>query len=136
MSEEQPKNQPVESAEPAEPVEPAASKAPTTKGKRYNPEERKEILDFIASYNKKNKRGGLKTASKKYKVSAVSISRWMKSSDKPDKKKGRKPGRKPGRKAAARVSSGDIGKTLARLGELHGQIESLQAEYDAVKKSL
>ena len=42
------------------------------KAKRYSPEERKEILDFISSHG----RGGWDAAVKKYRVTASTIAYW------------------------------------------------------------
>jgi transposase len=121
------------------------------RGKRYSKAEVSEIIAFINDHNTKNKRGGQKVASEKFGVSAVTISRWMnldgkKSADNPSKKpakRGRKPGTKNARKkstvsrAKGSVTAGkDPAATLARLGQIYQQIEALQTEYDALKKSL
>lgn len=61
-----------------------ATKTKTT-GKRYSPEERKQIIDFVHQYNTDNGRGGATTASKKYGVSLLTIGNWMKKAGSPAK---------------------------------------------------
>ena len=63
----------------------AASKAGSGTGKRYSPELRKEILDFVASAG----RGGITQAKEKWGVSYIALKRWMNGAG------AGKPGRKP-----------------------------------------
>ena len=65
-----------------------AAKVGKGTGTRYSEERKKEIVDYMKSKG----RGGLTAASKKYKVSMLSLSRWMKGPS----KSGRKPGRPVG----------------------------------------
>ena len=45
---------------------------------RYTDAQKKEIVDFVASYNAANDRGGQSEAAKKFKVSPISVGAWMK----------------------------------------------------------
>lgn len=65
-----------------------------SKGKRYTEEEKAEILKFINQVNSDNGRGGQSAASKKYGISQLTLSSWMKKAANPAAPKG-KPGRKP-----------------------------------------
>jgi hypothetical protein len=46
--------------------------------KSFSPEKRAEILAYIEKYDAKNRRGGQSAASKKFKVSRVTIINWLK----------------------------------------------------------
>ena len=64
---------------------PAAVMATTKdakKGKRYTPQEKEEILAFVAEVNSKNKRGGQKIAAEKFNISPLTISNWLKATKK------------------------------------------------------
>ena len=62
----------------------------STKNKRrYTPEEKQSVLDFIAERKTQNKRGAQKEAAERFGISTVTISSWMKASK---AKRGRKPG--------------------------------------------
>ena len=54
-----------------------ATKAPPT-GVRYSDSQKKEVVDFVAKYNAANGRGGQSAAVKKYKVTPLTISSWLK----------------------------------------------------------
>lgn len=56
-----------------------------SKGNRYTPEQKKEILDFVTSYNKEKGRGGQTKAAEKYNVSLLTIGSWIKSAGSPSK---------------------------------------------------
>ena len=61
----------------------------STKNKRrYTPEEKQSVLDFIAERKTQNKRGAQKEAAERFGISTVTISSWMKASK---AKRGRKP---------------------------------------------
>ncbi len=44
---------------------------------RYNDAQRKQILDHIASVNKQNGKGGKAAAIRRFKVTAITINRWI-----------------------------------------------------------
>lgn len=53
----------------------------STKNKRrYTPEEKQSVLDFIAERKTQNKRGAQKEAAERFGISTVTISSWMKAS--------------------------------------------------------
>lgn len=119
----------------------------TNKGRRYSAEEKQDIVNFVTEYNEKNGRGGQSAASKKFNVSPLTISSWLKSSGKAPAKKKR--GRKASKAAkgvkapAAATASGPIGKKLDQLQKLHDDIErteahlnKLRAQFDSLKSSL
>lgn len=49
-----------------------------TKGKRYSAEEKQQITDFVNTTNEAKGRGGVTAAVKKFGVSALTISTWLK----------------------------------------------------------
>lgn len=108
-----------------------STKKASSKGKRYSAAEKKEILDYVAQVNAAKGRGGQAAASKKFKISPLTISSWLKAGG---------PSAAGGGSAAA---SGPIGKKLAKLQSLHDEIartekhlSKLRAQFDALKGSL
>ena len=62
-------------------AKPAKDKKGTgQKGVRYSPEKKQEVVDFVAAYNAKNGRGGQNQAAKKFKLSVLTVSAWLKAS--------------------------------------------------------
>lgn len=47
-------------------------------GVRYSDAQKQEVVDFLVQYNSKNGRGGQSAASKKFKVTPLTISAWLK----------------------------------------------------------
>ncbi len=58
-----------------------SKKKPQT-GVRYSDEEKKKIVDFVIDYNSANGRGGQSAAMNKFKVTPLTIAKWIKSSGK------------------------------------------------------
>ena len=109
------------------------------RGSRYSADFKREVVDFVNSHNAANGRGGQSAASRKFKVSILTVSSWL-------KKGGAKV--KPGRKAAsakATTGKGDAGlaakvKSLIQLGaevrKAEANVEQLRAKYDALSASI
>ena len=55
------------------------SKKKAATGVRYSDAQKKEVVDFVIDYNNANGRGGQSVASKKFKVTPLTISAWIKS---------------------------------------------------------
>lgn len=96
---------------------------------RYTSELQAEIVQFVHDYNAKNGRAGQASASKKYGVSVLTISKWLKSSGKPAKTK--VPGRRGRPRAASPSASASTGieGTLKRMLEIQTKIDGLRAEF-------
>lgn len=47
-------------------------------GVRYSPEKKQEVVDFVLSYNAANGRGGQNQAAKKFDLSVLTVSAWLK----------------------------------------------------------
>ena len=115
----------------------------TKNRRRYTPEEKKSVLDFIAEWKTKNKRGAQKKAAEHFGISTVTISSWMKAS-KP--KRGRKPGSKkaaaPKTKPLAAAQPADLRRlaaVLEEIAELEAQtskLDTLRAEAEELKNRL
>jgi len=99
-----------------------ASKKPL-KGKRYTPEEKQSVVEFVNSHNEANGRGGVTAAVKKFGTSALTISAWVKSGG-PSMGKGRK---------GAKSSAGGRSGVLAELSKLDGVIAGKRKELDALE---
>lgn len=123
-----------------------AAKAPKSKGNtrsRYTDEQKKEVIDFVASYNVANGRGGQSKAASKFKISPITVMAWLKAAGvKASPKKGKKAAKAPKAAKAAKVSSSggidgklaallslskEIAKAEAALAQLKGKFSSLKA---------
>jgi len=145
--------------------EPKAAKAPKAakssavgpiSGKRYTPDEKKEIIEFVHQHNAEQGRGGATTAANKYGVSMLTISNWMKAAGTPatpgKKVKGGKVAKAPVEKAVkaakepSTASVSDSGPRLSVLNTLstldrqiaakRKELEVLEAEFQKAKASL
>ena len=104
---------------------------------RYNQKTKDEVVKFIQDYNSKNGRGGQSAAAKKYKITPITISSWLKKAGVKTGGKKRRATRKAGRKPRAAASAGGSkSKVLNRMVKIQSQIEALQSEYDALLKQL
>jgi len=144
------------------PKEAKAPKAPKSSavgpisGKRYTPDEKKEIINFVHQHNAEQGRGGATTAANKYGVSMLTISNWMKAAGTPatpgKKVKGGKAAKAPAAKAAKAVeepssdSGSDSGPRLSVLNTLAAldrqiaakrkELDVLEAQFQKAKASL
>lgn len=115
----------------------------SARGVRYSDKQKAEIIDFVNQVNNEKGRGGQAAASKKFKISPLTISSWLKKSG--SKKTTKKAAGKRGRPAGTSKTStsAPIGKKLAKLQSLHNQIErteadlaKLKVQFDTLKASL
>jgi hypothetical protein len=103
------------------------------KGRRYTTKEKAEIIAFVDKVNSEKGRGGQSAASKKYKISPLTISSWIRS------------GIGGGSVSVGGAGSvaGPIGKKLSKLQALHDQIGraekelgKLKSQFNALKSAL
>lgn len=117
----------------------AAKKAKSGRGgSRYTDEQKQEVVDFVASYNTANGRGGQSKAAAKFGVSPLTVMAWLKAAG--AGKVGRKAvakvakvakaskAAKPGRKPAA--AAGSFDEKLTNLLALSKEVTKAQAELD------
>ncbi|MCW1886477.1 hypothetical protein OKA04_17195 [Luteolibacter flavescens] len=104
------------------------------KGRRYSTKEKAEIIAFVDKVNAEKGRGGQSAASKKYKISPLTISSWIRSGI---------GGGTLSVAGAATAVAGPIGKKLSKLQALHDQIAKaekdlgkLKTQFNALKSAL
>jgi transposase-like protein len=107
------------------------------RGKRYTPEKKQEVIDFVNEINSTKGRGGQSAASKKYGISPLTISSWIKAGPGAPKKRASK---KTARKAkvartlgASKTVGGSLEKRIDDLKALAAQIDAKQSEVDTLK---
>lgn len=114
----------------------------TKSRRRYTPEEKQSVLDFIAEWKTQNKRGSQKAAAKRFGISTVTISNWLKASK---VKRGRKPGSKntaAKTRPLAAAQPADLRRLAAVLEEIAdleaqtAKLETLRAEAEELKNRL
>jgi hypothetical protein len=103
------------------------------KGRRYSTKEKADIIAYVDKVNADKGRGGQSAASKKYKISPLTISSWIRS------------GVSSGVSLSGGGASvaGPIGKKLSKLQALHDQIArsekelaKLKTQFNALKSAL
>lgn len=110
----------LESKTPAAKTKIAKTAKPQGRGKRYSNNEKAEILIFVDKHNAQKGRGGAAAASRKYKVSQLTIGNWLKEAGSPS----------PSRK----TKTGDISKVLKRLGDIHKKMAKVEEELGTLRK--
>ena len=95
------------------------STPPSTRGKRYSSKQRAAILVFVDKHNAKNGRGGAAAAARKFAITQLTISKWMKETGAP---------------APTRKNSTDFNKTINRIAEVHKEMASFQDKLDKLRK--
>ena len=111
------------------------------RGQRYTAEQKNAVLNYVAEVNAKKGRGGAAAASRKFKISQITIGQWVKKSGAPTATN------KPGPKKAGRGRPKSVGNNfsaqLRRLADVHeaitqceAELSSLRKEYDTLKKAL
>ena len=105
-----------------------------SKGRRYTLKEKQEVIAYVDMVNAEKGRGGQTAACKKFNLSPLTISSWVRSGITAD-------GDAPA--IPAGVSAGPIGKKLAQLQALHDQIVraerelgKLHSQFNALKSAL
>ncbi|MCW1883681.1 hypothetical protein OKA04_03010 [Luteolibacter flavescens] len=101
----------------------STSKVNASKGRRYSQKEKAEILAFVNKVNEEKGRGGQMAATKKYKLSPLTIASWIRSGVSEE-------GETP---IVAAHNAGPIGKKLAELQSLHVQIAKAEKELARMK---
>lgn len=88
-------------------------------GKRYSEEQKKEILDFVASQG----RGGITAAGRKYGVSYIALRRWMN-------------GAGGGRKGPRGASKGLDGRKLKSVSAALAALKSFKKQVTILQRAL
>jgi Brinker DNA-binding domain len=133
-------------------LEKPAVKDIRTKGRgvRYDATKKQEVIDFVSDYNQKNGRGGQSAAARKFGITILTVSSWLKGSGKkvakaPKAPKAPKAGKAP--KAAkapkeAKVSGGLTNKVKAlldlgdRIRKSEVELQKLQSQYSSLSASI
>jgi hypothetical protein len=97
------------------------SKINAAKGRRYTTKEKADIIAYVDKVNADKGRGGQSAASKKYKISPLTISSWIRAGV----------GSGALSTGGGAPVAGPIGKKLSKLQALHDQIA--RAEKDLAK---
>ena len=90
------------------------------RGKRYTPEEKSEVVSFVATFNEENGRGGQSAAAAKFNISQLTISNWLKNAGINSSK--------------GATSKGGLQKKLTEMLSLGQDIEKLERELNAKRK--
>lgn len=92
---------------------------------RYTPQQKAEVLAFVASHNAANGRGGQSTAATKFNISPITVMAWIKAAGAP---KAETKDVKPAATAKTPVNSNGINAKLNALLALSNQITKAETE--------
>ncbi len=134
---------------PGKKIKPATRKAGKSvsgsnskKGMRYTPEQKQEVVDFVSDYNAANGRGGQSQAAKKFNLSVLTVSSWLKAAGAPKPKGGAAQTTAAVGSSAPAVPASLLNK-VSSLIELSDEIRKtendlarLKARFDSVKDSV
>lgn len=116
-----------------------AKKGSKGAGKRYSAAEKQEVIDFVNSYNASNGRGGQSEAARKFNISILTVSAWLKKSGNKVAKGGKAVA---AGKASAKVSSALTSKVASliemsdRVRKAEIELEKLRAGYESLKAAI
>lgn len=100
------------------------------KGKRYTDAVKKEVIEFVNRINSERGRGGVAAATKKFKITALTISNWLKNAG----------GAATGGARGSRKRGGGIWEQMVTLkseiDDLEERLEAKRAQFDRLKKRL
>jgi transposase-like protein len=107
-----------------------SKKKDVVRGKRYTAEEKAKIVSFVEDYNTSNGRGGQSAASKKFGVSQLTVSTWLKNAG----------GGGSSSKSGGKGSMQNKLSTMLTLGQeiakLDRELSSKRSKFEALKASL
>jgi transposase-like protein len=96
-----------------------------TKSKRYTPAEKQAVVDFVNQVNAQQGRGGQATAAKKFGISVLSVSNWLKDAGVAKAPKAAKAAKAPKPAKAPKAAAKKAGKKVpqgTRYSEEHKQV--------------
>jgi transposase-like protein len=104
-----------------------STKKNIVRGKRYTPDEKSEVVAYVAEYNAANGRGGQSSAAVKFGISQLTIAAWLKNAG----------------MSGGSGAKGSIQNKLSSMLSLGHEIEKLERElnskrnkFEALKASL
>jgi hypothetical protein len=100
--------------------------------KRYTPEEKANVLDYISTHNAQNGRGGQSAASKHFGIPPITLAAWSRAADSPAPV-AKKRGRKPGSTNVATASGTGYASKLSQLSSLAQEIDKAESELEKLK---
>ncbi len=113
-----------------------AKKGPKGVGKRYSTEEKQEVVNFVNNYNSVNGRGGQSEAARKFNISILTVSAWLKNSGVKIAKSGK------ASKVSVAVPAGLTTKVARhlemsdRVRKAEVELEKLRAGYESLKAAI
>jgi len=108
-------------------------------GKRYSTSQKQEVVDFVSAYNAANGRGGQSEAARKFNISILTVSAWLKKSGLKLAKGGKAIA---AGKASSKVSSALTSKVASliemsdRVRKAEIELEKLRAGYETLKAAI
>ena len=114
-------------------AKPAPGKS--TKGIRYTPAQKQEVIDFVTSYNAANGRGGQSHAAKRFGLSVLTVSSWLKSSG-AKVRKGKVSFVNAGISPALTAKVQNLISLGEEIRKVEAELQTLRAKYDSARASV
>ncbi|MGC4013389.1 MAG: hypothetical protein QM755_02565 [Luteolibacter sp.] len=105
----------------------------SAKGKRYTPEEKQTVVDFVNAANSEKGRGGVAAAVKKFGISGLTITSWVKNSGGSVKLSKKGAGRSGGARSSVLDQLAGLDREIATRRK---ELEALESKFQALKAKL
>ncbi|MFT3990315.1 MAG: hypothetical protein QM680_02790 [Luteolibacter sp.] len=107
-----------------------------SKGRRYTQAEKKQVIEFVETYNSEHGRGGQSAAASKFKISQLTIAGWLKSWGAPLTSK-RNGGKLQGtQKTTFNAKLNSLLTLSQEIEQTEKELIKLKAKFKALKSSL
>lgn len=114
-------------------AKPAPGKS--SKGIRYTPAQKQEVIDFVTSYNAANGRGGQSHAAKRFGLSVLTVSSWLKSSG-AKIRKGKVSFVNAGISPALTAKVQNLISLGEEIRKVEAELQTLRAKYESARASV
>ena len=118
----------------AKPVKASKKAANSKKGRRYSAEEKQQVIDFVNSWNVSKGRGGQSQAAKKYDLSVLTVSSWLKGAGVGKPSKAKAAAKAPAPAKAAVVPAGLAAKVSSLL-QVGDQIRKAESDLAQLRRT-
>lgn len=133
------KTSPASGVKAVKAAKPAKQSANSKKGKRYSAEEKQQVVDFVNSWNSAKGRGGQSQAAKKFNLSVLTVSSWLKRAGVAKPKAAAK-AVAPVKAVAVPAGLASKVSSLLQIGDqirrAESELQQLRSKYDALSASI
>ncbi|MFT4177279.1 MAG: hypothetical protein QM627_11560 [Luteolibacter sp.] len=109
---------------------------PASKGRRYTQAEKKQVIEFVETYNSEHGRGGQSAAAAKFKISQLTIAGWLKAWGAPLANRKGKSKLQGSQKTSFNTKLNMLLTLSQEIEQAEKELNKLKAKFKALKASL